>query len=164
MDGPIPPRPSDPLGEALHLLRMDGAFYCRSELRAPWGLELPALPGYLWFHVVTTGGVLLEVDREHCRWLHPGDIALVPHGNGHVLRSEPGVPAPDVMELHLEHPSDRYEILRHGGGGAPPRPSSVARSASTIPSPATSLGSCRHCSPSRPPTSPAPAGCRASSS
>ena len=28
--------PPDPLGEALHSLRMDGAFYCRSELTAPW--------------------------------------------------------------------------------------------------------------------------------
>ena len=24
--------PADPLGEALHFLRMNGAFYCRSEL------------------------------------------------------------------------------------------------------------------------------------
>jgi hypothetical protein len=28
--------PADPLGEALHLLRMSGVFYCRSELTAPW--------------------------------------------------------------------------------------------------------------------------------
>lgn len=111
--------PPDPLGEALHYLRMDGAFYCRSELSAPWGMTLDRMPGYVWFHVVTTGGVLLEVDHEHTRWLHPGDVALVPHGNGHVLRSEPGVPAPGVMELELEHPSDRYEIIRHGGGGTP---------------------------------------------
>ena len=48
-----------------------------------------------------------------------GDVSLVPHGNGHILRSEPGVPAPGILELELEHPSDRYEILRHGGGGAP---------------------------------------------
>ena len=34
---------------------MDGAFYCRSELTAPWGLTLPPMPGYLWFHVVTAG-------------------------------------------------------------------------------------------------------------
>jgi AraC-like DNA-binding protein len=109
--------PPDPLGEALHVLRMDGAFYCRSELSAPWGLTLDPMPGYLWFHVVTSGAVLLEVDREHTRWIHPGDVALVPHGNGHILRSEPGAPAPGVMELALEHPTDRYEILRHGGGG-----------------------------------------------
>jgi AraC-like DNA-binding protein len=111
--------PPDPLGEALHFLRMDGAFYCRSELSAPWGLTLHPMAGYLWFHVVTTGGVLLEIDEEHSRWLHAGDVALVPHGNGHILRSEPGVPAPGIMELELEHPSDRYEILRHGEGGAP---------------------------------------------
>jgi AraC-like DNA-binding protein len=111
--------PPDPLGEALHFLRMDGAFYCRSELSAPWGMTLHPMPGYLWFHVVTTGAVLLEVGDEHSRWLHPGDVTLVAHGHGHCLRSEPGVPAPGVMELDMEHPSDRYEIIRHGGGGAP---------------------------------------------
>jgi AraC-like DNA-binding protein len=111
--------PPDPLGEALHLLRMSGAFYCRTELSAPWGMTLHPMPGYLWFHVVTTGRVLLEIDDEQSRWLHPGDLALVPHGNGHRLRSEPGVAAPGIMELELEHLSERYEIIRHGGGGAP---------------------------------------------
>jgi len=27
--------PVDPLGEALHFLRMNGVFYCRSEFSAP---------------------------------------------------------------------------------------------------------------------------------
>lgn len=111
--------PPDPLGEALHFLRMDGAFYCRSELTAPWGMTLDPMPGYLWFHVVTTGCVLLEVEDVHSSWIRPGDVTLVPHGNGHMLRSEPGTAAPGVLELDLEHPSDRYEILRAGGGGAP---------------------------------------------
>jgi AraC-like DNA-binding protein len=111
--------PPDPLGEALHFLRMDGGFYVRSELSAPWGMTLPPMPGYLWFHVVTTGAVLLEVDDQNSRWIHPGDVTLVPHGSGHILRSEPGVAAPGVLDLDLEHPSDRYEILRAGGGGAP---------------------------------------------
>jgi hypothetical protein len=31
---------TDPLGEALHFLRMSGTFYCRSECTAPWGLDL----------------------------------------------------------------------------------------------------------------------------
>ena len=35
----------DPLGEALHSLRMSGTFYARSELTAPWGMDLPAMPG-----------------------------------------------------------------------------------------------------------------------
>jgi AraC-like DNA-binding protein len=98
---------------------MDGAFYCRSELSAPWGMTLHPMPGNLWFHVVTAGAALIEVDDEHSRWVHPGDVTLVPHGNGHRIRSEPGVPAPGVLELEREQPSDRYEIIRHGEDGAP---------------------------------------------
>jgi AraC-like DNA-binding protein len=105
--------PSDPLGEALHLVRMNGAFYCRSELTAPWGLTLPPMPGYLWFHVVTAGSLWLDDARR----VGPGDLALVPHGSGHALRSEAGAPAPGILDLEREAVSERYEILRHGGGG-----------------------------------------------
>jgi AraC-like DNA-binding protein len=115
---PFPP--SDPVGEALHFLRMNGAFYCRSELTAPWGLTLPPMPGYIWFHVVTSGRLWLETgDDEEASWIQPGDLALVPHGEGHVLRSEAGAPAPGILDLERELVSDRYEILRHGEGGAP---------------------------------------------
>ena len=112
--------PPDPLGEALQVLRMSGGFYCRSELTAPWGMTLHPMPGHLWFHVVTVGRVLLEVgDADGGTWLRPGDLALVPHGTGHRLRSEAGVAAPDILELDLVSLSDRYELLRHGEGGAP---------------------------------------------
>ena len=117
MDGPIPAPVADPLGEALHLLRMDGAFYCRWELRAPWGLELPALPGYLWFHVVTAGTMHLRAG-DAVRTLGAGEIALVPRGEGHVLRSEPGVATPGILDLPREQVSERYEFLRIGGDGA----------------------------------------------
>jgi AraC-like DNA-binding protein len=110
--------PADPLGEALHVLRMNGAFYCRSELTAPWGLTLPPMPGYIWFHVVTSGRLCVETEDGHSQWIHAGELALVPHGRGHRLRSEPDAPAPPILELPLEHVSDRYELLRYGGGGA----------------------------------------------
>ncbi|MBF8288549.1 MAG: Transcriptional regulator, AraC family, partial [Candidatus Rokubacteria bacterium] len=111
--------PVDPLGEALHSLRMSGTFYCRSELTAPWALALPAAKGGLSFHVVTSGRCWLEVEGAERCLLQPGDLALVPHGEGHQLSSEPGIPAPSVHDLHHEQVSDRYAILRHGGGGAP---------------------------------------------
>ena len=117
MDALDPWGPADPLGEALHFLRMNGAFYCRSELTAPWGLTLPPMPGYLWFHVVTSGHVWLEACHTEARLLGPDELALVPHGEGHVLGSEPGVRAPGILELERELLSDRYELLRHGGGG-----------------------------------------------
>jgi len=110
--------PTDPLGEALHILRMNGAFYARSELTAPWGLTMPAMPGNLWFHVATTGSYQLEVGDGEVRTLAAGDLALVPHGEGHVLRSESGAPAPGILDIDREVISERYEVLHYGGGGA----------------------------------------------
>ena len=108
----------DPLGEALHFLRVTGSFYCRSELTAPWGLAMPAWPACLWFHIVTVGRCLLEVDGDEPRELRPGDLALVPHGQGHALRSDPGALTLDVVGIEHEF-HNRYAVLRHGGGGSP---------------------------------------------
>jgi AraC-like DNA-binding protein len=119
MSFPDPWAPADPLGQALHFLRMSGAFYCRSELTEPWGMTLPAMPDYLWFHVVTRGRVRVISDDDAVTVLGAGDFALVPHGQGHRLDSEPGVPMPFILDLEREQVSDRYEILRHGGAGEP---------------------------------------------
>jgi AraC-like DNA-binding protein len=96
---------------------MSGAFYCRSEFTEPWGLTLPPLPGYLWFHVVTSGSFQLRDDHGELTELRGGDLALVTHGAGHVLHSDPQAPAPGILDLHREEISDRYEVLRHGAGG-----------------------------------------------
>jgi len=111
--------PADPLAGALHHLRMNGAFYARSELTAPWGMTLMPMPGYIWFHVVATGAAWVDSGAGEPVRLEPGELALVPHGEGHRLRSEPGVRAPGILELDRELVSDRYEVIRHGGGGAP---------------------------------------------
>ena len=116
---PDPWTPVDPLGEALHFLRMSGVFYTRSEFSAPWGLEMPAMPGTVMFHAVTAGSCWLAVGEREPRHLRPGEFALVPHGEGHRLLSEPGAATPDLFSLPLERVSERYEILRHGGGGEP---------------------------------------------
>ena len=87
---------ADPLGQALHLLRMSGAFYCHSELTEPWGLTLPPLPGYMWFHVGRRRACC-ELEARRRRRCTRGDLALVTHGDGHVLRSEPGADAPDIL-------------------------------------------------------------------
>jgi len=107
----------DPLGETLHFLHMSGVFYTRSEFTAPWGLALPAFPDCLMFHVVTSGRCWLEIEGADPHLLQPGNLALVPHGEGHRLLSEPGVPAAKLFDLPREQISERYEILRHGQGG-----------------------------------------------
>jgi len=93
--------------------------YCRSEFTAPWALALPPFEDCVMFHAVTFGQCNLQVEGCDDCVLAPGEFALVPHGAGHRLTSEPGIPPKQLFDLPREHVSDRYEILRHGGGGAP---------------------------------------------
>lgn len=111
--------PVDPLGEALHHLRMSGIFYSRSEFTAPWGLELPRMPHSLLFHVVTAGRCWLEIKGAERRLLQAGDFALVPHGEGHRLLSAPGVRPAKLFDLPREVLGERYELIRQHGGGEP---------------------------------------------
>lgn len=110
--------PRDPVGEALHVLRMSGTFYCRSELTEPWGFTLPPMPGCLWFHVITSGAGLLEAGGAHPQPLRQGDLVLVPRGEGHALRSGVDAAAPSILAVPHDLVDDRYALLRQGGGGA----------------------------------------------
>jgi AraC-like DNA-binding protein len=115
----LPKRPLDPLSDSLQLLRMSSTLYSRCYLTSPWGLELPALPGMLMFHVVTVGHCWLSVDDTVLRLLQRGDFVLVPRGSGHSLLSHPGAQTVPLFDMPREYLSERYEIIRHAGGGAP---------------------------------------------
>ena len=113
----ITPPATDPFGEILHLVRMSGIFYCRCELTEPWALELPSRENCVSFHVVTAGSCWLEVGVER-RLLQAGDLALVPHRLDHRLFSDASaLPAASIDQLDHERLSDRYAVLRYGGGG-----------------------------------------------
>jgi AraC-like DNA-binding protein len=114
----LPPN-ADPLGEALHFLRMSGTLYCRSEFTAPWGLDLPPLPNSVMFHIVTRGACWIEIEGVPPSNLTVGAFALVPHGRGHRLVSEPGARAVGLFDVPTAHISERYDVLTQGGGGAP---------------------------------------------
>lgn len=116
----LPPA-SDPLAEALHLLRLTGTLFCRSELTAPWGIDMPPLEGCMMFHLVTAGRCWLEIDGEEPQLLQQGSLALVPRDQGHRLLSDLEAPAELLFDIPVERLSERYEILRQGGGGEPAR-------------------------------------------
>ena len=108
----------DAVGQALRFLRMSGTFYCRSELRAPWGVTVPSMPGHMWFHVVLEGTAWLEVGEQSDQQpLRRGMLVLLPRDCPHRIRSAPDVPAQDVSCLKREKVNDGYEILRYGHHG-----------------------------------------------
>ncbi|HEX6150216.1 AraC family transcriptional regulator [Nocardioides sp.] len=106
----------DVLTETLHDFGMTGVFYAVSELAAPWGIEMPAMPGTLVFHLVTRGELVLEVEGETTPMV-AGDVVLVPHGTGHAILDSPGSATTPLFDLPREELSERHERIRVPGPG-----------------------------------------------
>lgn len=106
----------DRLGQVLHTLRLTGTLYCQTELSAPWGIEIPDLPGLVTLAIVTEGQCQLVID-DQIAMLRPGSIALLPHGAPHALRSDAKAALTNLYDLDVEMLSPRYERLVFGGGG-----------------------------------------------
>jgi AraC-like DNA-binding protein len=108
--------PVDRLADGLELLRFTGALYCRAELSAPWGVEFPALEGYMMLPVVLSGRCVLEIgDERHP--LEAGSAALITRGTPHRLLSTADAAATPLFDIPVEQLSDTYEHMRFGGGG-----------------------------------------------
>lgn len=112
----------DVLTETLTDFGMAGVFYAVSELGAPWGIEIPPLPGMIVFHLVTEGELVLVVDGETTT-MRAGDIVLVPHGTGHAVVDAVDSHATPLFDLPRVETGERYERLEILGPG--PRTSLV---------------------------------------
>ena len=110
----------DVLTDVLRTLRFSSNIFCVSELTAPWALTLP--PGdFAHFHVIEQGGGWVQLTGEETSMpLASGDLVIIPHGSGHVLRSDMQAP-PTSLERLLQQQSAEEHILRYGGGGAETR-------------------------------------------
>lgn len=106
----------DALGDALHMLHLTGALYCRADAGDPWGVELPALPGYLTLPVVLSGSCVLEVDGTEYP-LAAGSAALLTRGHVHRMTSTSGGVATPLFDIPADQVSDRYERMSFGGDG-----------------------------------------------
>lgn len=96
----------DALSDVLRAVRLRGAVFFDVEASAPWAAEAPPaelvgpgiLPGVdhvIEYHVVTSGecwATLLNSDSAPAR-LTAGDVVAFPHGDAHVMSSEPGMRA-----------------------------------------------------------------------
>jgi len=115
-DPKLPPS-NDPLGEVLQLLQLTGVLYCNTHLTDPWGIELPQLPGVMNLEVVTSGHCWIEHDNEPPVYMPQGSLVLLPRGNRHILRGNPGDKTTKLEAIPVERIGDRFENMQLGGGG-----------------------------------------------
>ncbi|MDB4972810.1 MAG: cupin [Myxococcaceae bacterium] len=109
----------DPYERWLHSLRLTGLFYCQSLLSAPWALRLPAQPGCACFHLAHREPFWIDFEDGKVERIEAGDFVLITQSSGHAMRGDArrrGRPVP-IDEIPCERLSERYRILRHGGGG-----------------------------------------------
>src|SRR5262245_45403047 len=107
----------DALSQLLLRLSVTSSLYCLSRLTAPWGFQVGARPMPA-FHLLLSGSAWLEVDRRSdLTPLAPGDLVILPRGDGHRVRDSPASPVLWLDRLLEEHPPVAGQ-LQHGGGGA----------------------------------------------
>jgi AraC-like DNA-binding protein len=105
------------LDEVLHGLRVVDTCYCRTELSAPWGLDMGECSNVL-FHFVAAGDCWLE-SPDGLRRMRVGDLVILPHGARHRLLGSPDVAPRWVLRLPLPDQKEPAAELAHGGGGEP---------------------------------------------
>jgi AraC-like DNA-binding protein len=128
------PMSTDALSDVLSAVRLSGSVFFDVTAKSPWVAEAPpgaqianeVTPGAqhaIEYHVVTRGSCwisLISAAGFEPVKLEQGDIAVVPHGDPHVISSSPGMRAEPNLDMH-RRPEDSNELpfaLRTGGEGA----------------------------------------------
>jgi AraC-like DNA-binding protein len=125
---------TDALSDVLSAVRLSGSVFFDVTATSPWVAEAPpaaqianeVMPGAqhaMEYHVVTRGSCWISlvgvVGFEPVR-LGKGDIAVIPHGDPHVVSSAPGMRAEPDVDIH-RRPEDANALpfaLQTGGEGA----------------------------------------------
>jgi AraC-like DNA-binding protein len=112
----------DAMTSVIDALRVRGRVYCRTELSAPWGIAFPR-DELAHFHIIESGPCWLRVEgSRQAIPLATGDLALLPHGTGHVLSDAPRSRALRLDQWVGKNPTHRgVSILRGGGDGVEAR-------------------------------------------
>jgi AraC-like DNA-binding protein len=96
-------------------VRLRSRVFCRSELKAPWGMALKR-SDYAHFHVIERGGAWLRVEGQEPVALAGGDLVVVPHGTGHTLTDSLATKARPLAEMAGRRSSEGGCVVMRGGG------------------------------------------------
>src|SRR5262245_3101326 len=130
----VTPMSTDALSDVLSAVRLSGSVFFDVTAKSPWVAEAPpaaqianeVTPGAkhaIEYHVVTGGSCWIsligDAGFEPVK-LEERDIAVIPHGDAHVVSSAPGMRAEPNLDMH-RRPEDSNALpfaLRTGGEGA----------------------------------------------
>jgi AraC-like DNA-binding protein len=118
---------TDLLSDVLSRVRLSGAIFLRGEYAAPWAFDspesrdlvallAPGAPRLVLFHVVKQGLAWVSARGERIE-LEPGDLAVLPHADRHLMGSmEHAEPIP-IASLLPPPPWQGVPVCRFDGGG-----------------------------------------------
>jgi AraC-like DNA-binding protein len=108
----------DVLAEVLKFMGLQGRVFCRATMAAPWALAIPP-DNLAHFHYIERGVCRLRLQKEKEEFtLAAGELAVLPHGSGHLLYDAPGRKTLPIQDL-IDHSSHGLgcAIARYGGNG-----------------------------------------------
>jgi AraC-like DNA-binding protein len=115
MDKLVPTSP-DAVSDVLRSLSVQSSVFCTSELHGPWGFRVDP-SAIAKFHLVLSGSCWLRLGESERIRLGPGDLVLIPGGDGHSLSDATDRPAASLDELLAELPLSDELTLRVNGDG-----------------------------------------------
>jgi len=118
----------DALSDVLKAVRLTGALFFDVHASEPWVAETPAgkaiveamFPGsehLISYHIITRGSCWATLGSEPATRLAAGDIIVLPHGDAHVLSSEPGLRRRPNMALYRAPPDGKLPATIFMGSG-----------------------------------------------
>lgn len=119
---------TDLLSDILSRIRLSGAIFLRGEYSAPWAFDSPEshdlvdllAPGaerLILFHIIREGQAWVGARGEYIE-LEPGDLAVLPHADRHLMGSRPERTEPvPIADLLPPSPWQGVPICRFAGGG-----------------------------------------------
>ena len=120
----------DTLSEVLRAIRLTGAVYFTIDGSSPWVVETP--PGAVIaphigggvehvvnYHVITSGACWAGLVGEPAFRMEAGDIVAFPHGDPHVLSSEPGMRARADADVYQAASRQNVPLCVSLQGGGP---------------------------------------------
>ena len=109
----------DALTDILNTLRLSSSLYFRTELTAPWGIEVPSKQRSARFHIVIRGQCWMHLpDTGESLLLSNGDLAIIPHGARHILADDAVSPIRPLEDVLKEVKYSGSGPLVYGGDGA----------------------------------------------